>query len=51
MPTPRIEMETTIVFNQEEDVAMVWSASPIFQRKMERIGIEHYKAGKRDGRG
>lgn len=51
MPTPRIERETTITYNEEEDEAMVWSASRIFQRKMERLGIKHYKAGKRDGAG
>ncbi len=49
MPTPRIERETTITYNEEGDDALLWSASPLFHRKMTRLGIAHFKAGKRDG--
>lgn len=49
MPTPRIERETTMTYNEEEEDALIWSASPTFQRKMEKMGIPHYKSGMRDG--
>jgi hypothetical protein len=51
MSTPRIERETIITFNEEEDEAMIWSASPTFQRKIERRGFTHYRASTRDGDG
>lgn len=47
MATLRIERETTIAYNEEEDFAFVWSSSPVFQRKMERLGIEPQKTSKR----
>lgn len=47
MPTPRIERETTITFNEEEEHALVWSASPGFQARMKRHGVEPYQVGKR----
>lgn len=34
------EHETTIVFNEGEDTATVWSASPQFHRQMQRLGVE-----------
>lgn len=43
MRTPLIERETVISWNEEEPDAHVWSASPLFQRKMERMGLEPYK--------
>lgn len=49
MSTPRIERETTITWNEEEDEAMVWSASPLFQRRMDRLGIGYYKSSEREG--
>lgn len=42
MKIPREERETTISFNEEADLALVWSASPKFQRRMARLGIEPY---------
>lgn len=47
MPRPRIERETTVCYNEEEDNALIWSASPVFQRKMERLGVEHCKSASR----
>ena len=47
MPTPRIERETILTFNEEEDDAMVWSASPMFQRHMARFKIEPCQTGQR----
>jgi len=44
MPTDiQYERETTIVFNEAEPKAYVWSASPLFQRKMKKCGIESHK--------
>jgi hypothetical protein len=37
------ERETTIVFNDEEDHATIWSDQPIFQRHMARLGVEPYR--------
>ena len=48
-PTLRIERETALSFNEEEETALIWSASPLFQRKMERLRIEPYETNKRDG--
>jgi hypothetical protein len=42
------ERETTIVFNEEENEAMVWSASPSFQRRMRKLGVEPYKTAQRE---
>lgn len=47
MSTPRIERETTIVFNEEEGHALVWSASPVFQRRIEKLGVPAYKTESR----
>ena len=44
----KIERETTIVFNEAEDAAMIWSASPRFQRAMGKIGVEPYKTAGRE---
>jgi hypothetical protein len=51
MSTIRQERETTIAFNEEDADALVWSASPIFQRKMERLGIAYYKSSEGEGAG
>ena len=40
----RLEQETTIVFNAEEDYALVWSADPAFWRMMARKGLEPYSS-------
>ena len=37
------ERGTTIIFNEGESVAMVWSASPVFQRKMASLGVDPYR--------
>jgi hypothetical protein len=42
MKLPREERETTITFNEEADLAFVWSASPKFQRAMAKLGLEPY---------
>ena|SRR5213593_1013839 len=39
-----VEQETSIVFNEAEEHALVWSASARFQRKMARLGVEPYQA-------
>ena len=44
----KLERETTIVFNEAEDEAMVWSASPSFHRKMQKLAIEPYKTATRE---
>lgn len=49
MATPRIEQETTITWNEGEGDALVWSASPVFQRRMAKLGIQPYQVGQRDG--
>ncbi len=38
MSRTRLERETTITFNEAEGDAIVWSASPVFQRRMEKRG-------------
>ena len=43
-----LERETTIVFNEAEDHASLWSASPLFQRKMERLGIAPTRIAERE---
>ena len=43
-----LERETTIVFNDAEEKAMIWSASPNFQRRMAKLRIE---PNQRDGEG
>ena len=49
MPTDlQLEQETTIVFNEGEDTAEIWSASPSFQRKMTKIGVMPYKMASRE---
>ncbi len=42
------ERETTIVFNEAEDKARVWSASPIFHRRMAKYGILPTKTSERE---
>ena len=49
MPTDlQLEQETTIAFNEGEGEAEVWSASPSFQRKMKKLGVEPYKTAGRE---
>lgn len=49
MPTDlQIERETTIVFNESSEPCMVWSASPVFQRRMAKLGLEPKRIGKRE---
>ena len=43
----RIEQETTVSFNDEEQVAQIWSASGVFQHRMERLGIVPLKMATR----
>lgn len=44
------EQETTIVFNQAEGEALIWSAAPPFQRRMKKLGVEPYqRAGRERG--
>lgn len=45
----RIERETTIVFNDEENNAKVWSCSAIFQRRMAKLGIAPERTAPREG--
>jgi hypothetical protein len=40
--------DATIRFNQAESIAYVWSASPIFQRKMKKLGVEPTKTAPRE---
>ncbi len=35
---PRIERETSIVWNEEEDKALIWTASEITYRKLKKLG-------------
>lgn len=44
----RLERETTIVFNEAEDLASVWSASPVFQRRMARLGVQPSESAARE---
>ena len=49
MPTDlQLEQETTITFNDGEDEAFLWSASPTFQRRMKKLGVEPYKVAVRE---
>ena len=49
MPTDlQLEQETTIAFNEGEDNAEIWSASPVFQRRMKKLGVEPYKTTDRE---
>lgn len=49
--TIKIEQETSIVFNATEDSALVWSASPVFLKRMEKLGVEPYQVGRRGEHG
>lgn len=44
----KVEQETTIVFNEAEELAVIWSASPSFQRKMTKAGITPTKTAPRE---
>lgn len=44
----KLEQETTIVFNEAEPHAMLWSASSSFQRKMDKLGLSPYKTAPRE---
>ena len=35
---PRIERETSIVWNEEEDKALIWTASEITYQKLRKLG-------------
>ena len=35
---PRIERETSIVWNEEEDKVLIWTASEITYRKLKKLG-------------
>ena len=37
MNIPRIERETTIIFNEEESVASIWTCSPVMMRKLDKL--------------
>ena len=37
-----IERETIINFNDAEPDALIWSASPIFWRRIEKLGVSAY---------
>lgn len=39
MPRSRIEMETSCVMNPVEPNAIIWTANPAHQRKLERMGF------------
>lgn len=49
--TIAIERETTVTYNAEEDVACVWSADPVFQRRMEKLGVEPCRVDRRGEHG
>ena len=42
------ERETTIVYNEAEDEAQIWSASPSFQRRMEKMGVTPTRTAERE---
>ncbi len=44
----KLEQETTIVFNEAEPLAQIWSASRSFQRRMEKAGIPPTKTAPRE---
>lgn len=44
----KLEQETTIVYNEAEPDAMLWSASASFQRRMAKLGIMPYKTAPRE---
>ena len=37
MNIPRIERETTIIFNEEEPTASIWTCSPVMMRKLDKL--------------
>jgi predicted secreted protein len=39
MSRNRLERETTITFNEAEDTATVWTASPVVHRRLAKRGI------------
>ena len=41
----KIEQETSIVFNAEENTAIVWSANPVMQRQFVKLGISGTPVG------
>lgn len=48
MSRSRIEQETSVTFNQEEDEAIIWTASPAHLRRFARMG---YPVHRNDGEG
>ena len=43
-----LQRETFINFNDEENVARIWSVSPVFQRHMKQLGIAPVAESHRD---
>ena len=45
MSRAKIERETVIIFNEEEDTARVWSASPKMINKLQKLGFKGESRG------
>ena len=41
----KVEQETTITFNAEEDTATVWSSNPVTLRQFAKLGITGRQVG------
>jgi hypothetical protein len=43
MAYTRLERETTIVYNEQQKTAVIWSASSVLQRRMEKLDVKPQK--------
>ena len=44
---PRHERETVIVFNEEDNLATIWTASAVMDQKLRKLGLELVEDGSR----
>jgi hypothetical protein len=50
MSRTKIERETTITYNEYDDNAMVWSASPSVIKRLQKMGFQGDARGAKEGR-
>ena len=44
---PRFERETVVIFNEEDGMATIWTASGVVDRKLRKLGFELTHGGER----
>ncbi len=50
MRRDKIERETVITFNEEEELAMVWTASPKMMKKLQKLGFKGESRGAKESK-